>query len=122
MISNGVDILNIHRFQELVKKEHFMNSIFTEKEKEYIQKHGNNLATIAGLFCAKEAFLKSLKKGIQNYSLKEIEIFHDENNAPLIVLHGQIKKDFPIENLSLSISHDGDYAVAFVSILSSNSL
>lgn len=122
MISNGVDIINIDRFQELVKKEHFMNSIFTKKEKDYIQKHENNLATIAGLFCAKEAFLKSLKKGIQNYSLKEIEIQHDDNNAPFVVLYGQIKKDFPVENLSLSISHDGDYAVAFVSILSNNSL
>lgn len=117
MISNGIDIVNIHRFQELVKKENFMNSIFTTQELDYIEKRNFNLATIAGLFCAKEAFLKSIKKGIQNYTLKEIEVLHDDNNAPFLTLHNQIKKDFPIENLSLSISHDGDYAIAIVSFI-----
>lgn len=117
MISNGIDIVNIHRFQELIKRKNFMNSIFTTKELDYIKKRNFNLATIAGLFCAKEAFLKAIKKGIQNYPLKEIEVLHDDNNAPFLTLHNQTKKDFPIENLSLSISHDGDYAIAIVSFI-----
>lgn len=122
MIYNGIDLVKITRFSTLIEKESFKSSIFTEQELTYIEKHNNNISTMAGIFAAKEAFLKALKKGINNYSLKEIEISHDENNAPFLILHGQIKKDFPMENLSLSISHDGDYAVAVVSILSSNSL
>ena len=116
MISNGIDLVNIHRFQDLVNNKTIMNSIFTEKELQYIQKRNSNLSTIAGLFAAKEAFLKALKKGINHYSMKDIEISHDNNNAPFIILHNQIKKDFLIENLSLSISHDGDYSIAVVCI------
>lgn len=117
MISNGIDLIKIERFSKLITNEKFMNSIFTIQELEYIKKCNNNLATIAGLFASKEAFLKAIKKGIQNYSIKDIEISHDKNNAPFIILHNQIKKDFPIENLSLSISHDGDYAIAIVSLI-----
>ncbi len=117
MISNGIDLVNITRFSKLIEKEKFMSSIFTHNELEYIKKSNNNLATIAGLFAAKEAFLKAIKKGIQNYSVKDIEVTHDENNAPFIILHNQIKKDFPVENLSLSISHDGDYAIAIISFI-----
>ena len=117
MISNGIDMINIHRFQDLMRKEKFMNSIFTKEELNYIEKSNFNVSTIAGIFAAKEAWLKALKQGIQNYIMTDIEILHNQNNAPYILLHNQIKKDFPIENLSLSISHDGDYAIAVVSIL-----
>ena len=117
MISNGIDMINIHRFQDLMRKEKFMNSIFTKEELNYIEKSNFNVSTIAGIFAAKEACLKALKQGIKNYKMTDIEILHNQNNAPYILLHNQIKKDFPIENLSLSISHDGDYAIAVVSIL-----
>ncbi len=116
MISNGIDLININRFSTLVEKENFMNSIFLEQELSYIKQCNNNLATIAGIFSAKEALLKALKKGIQNYSMKDIEVSHDSNGAPFIILHNKIKKDFPLKNLSLSISHDGEYAIAIVSI------
>ena len=113
MISNGIDLVYIKRFEKCIDDNTFLNSIFNEQEIEYIKKH-KTLDTIAGLFAAKEAMLKALKKGINNYSLKDIEISHDSNNAPYIILHGNIEKDYHINNISLSISHDGDYAVAIV--------
>lgn len=112
MISNGIDIVKIDRFNSLKDNDSFMNSIFNEKEIEYINLHNNNTSTIAGMFAAKEAFLKAHKKGINNYSLKDIEISHDDNNAPFI-----ISNIFDTNNVSLSISHDGEYAIAFVSII-----
>ena len=39
MISNGIDMINIHRFQDLMRKEKFMNSIFTKEELNYIEKN-----------------------------------------------------------------------------------
>ena len=116
MISNGIDLVYIKRFENFIDNDIFLESIFNNEEINYIKKH-KKLDTIAGLFAAKEAMLKALKKGINNYSLKDIEISHDSNNAPFIILHNDIKKECEIDNISLSISHDNDYAVAIVTVL-----
>lgn len=117
MITNGIDIINIQRFSKLITKETFFNKNFTNNEINYIKKTNYNLSTIAGLYASKEAFLKAIKKGINNYSLKDIEINHNEENAPFIALHNIIKKDIEYQDISLSISHDGNYAIAEVFIL-----
>lgn len=112
MISNGIDLVKVDRFQELKNDGTFMKKVFNEKEIEYIKFRNNDTLTIAGLFAAKEACLKALKKGINDCPLKDIEISHD-NNAPFIIFHN----DLNIQNISLSISHDGEYAIAIVSII-----
>lgn len=116
MISNGIDIIYIKRFEQYIDNDVFLNSIFNTKEIEYIKKH-KKLDTIAGLFAAKEAMLKAIKKGINNYSLKDIEIIHDDNSAPSIILHGNIQRECDTNNISLSISHDKDYAIAIVTVI-----
>lgn len=110
MILNGIDIVKIDRFKELINNETFLNKNFNNNEIKYIN---NNITTLAGLYSCKEAFLKALKKGINNYSLKDIEILHDDNKAPYIIFHNDLK----IDNISVSISHDGDYAISIVSII-----
>lgn len=117
MIYNGVDIVKTNRFNDIENNTTLLNNIFNVNEIEYIKKRNYNINTIAGLFSAKEAFLKAIKKGINNYSLKDIEISHNEDNAPFIVLHNSLKTKYNENSFSLSISHDGDYVVAFVSYL-----
>ena len=117
MYSVGIDLLNNNRFEKIKENETFMNNTFTEQEIEYIKSKDNYNGTIAGIFCSKEAFLKAIKKGINNYSLKDIEINHDSNSAPYIILHNKIKEDFNVKDISLSISHDGDYAIAIVLLI-----
>ncbi len=116
MNSVGIDILNVNRMEKIKNKEKFMKNIFNEKEIEYIQKKNNNNQTIAGLYCAKEAFLKAIKKGIDYYSLKDIEVSHNEDGAPFIILHNELEKKYKNIDISLSISHDGEYATAIVLI------
>ena len=115
MFSNGVDLVKTDRFLSLKDNDKFMESCFTKNELTYIKKCNNSISTIAGIYASKEAFLKAIKKGINNYSLKDIEISHNDNNDPFIILHNDLK-DISINNISLSISHDGDYAIAMVSI------
>ena len=117
MISNGIDLINNNRFEKLKKNTTFMNKTFNKSELEYIKKANYSLETIAGLYVSKEAFLKNIKKGINNYSLLDIEVFHDNNNAPYIKLNGQLKKTYQNLNMSLSISHDSDYAIAIVTLI-----
>ena len=112
----GVDLVKVDRFEKNKSNNTFMNNIFNEKELEYIKKKNYNNQTIAGLFAAKEAFLKAIKKGINDYSLKDVEIFHNDDGAPLINLHNELDKLYGNKIISLSISHDGEYAVATVLI------
>ena len=116
MQSIGIDLLNINRFNKLKEKDSFINKVFTDNELLYISKSNNSNETFAGIYCSKEAFLKALKKGINNYSLKDIEVLHDDNKAPYIELHNELKKLYKDIVISLSISHDGDYATAIVLI------
>lgn len=113
MVSNGIDLIKINRFESLINNNNFMNNNFNNNEIKYIN---NNIETLAGLFAAKEALLKALKKGINDYNIKDIEIVHDSNKAPYFIFHNELEK-LNNSNISLSISHDGDYAIAIVSII-----
>ncbi len=110
----GIDLVQVSRFKKLITNKTFINNNFTENEIMYIESRNNNISTIAGLYASKEAFLKSIKKGINNYSLKDIEISHDANNAPFIIIHNQLLNMFRDKKIDLSISHDGDFATAIV--------
>ena len=49
---------------------------------------GKRAESLAGRFAAKEAVAKALGCGIGDVSWKEIEILGDEQNAPVLTLHG----------------------------------
>lgn len=100
MFSVGTDIIKISRIEKSIQKEHFKNSIFTNYEIE----HCKNAESFAGVFCAKEAYFKALGTGI-NKKLNNIEVRHNEKGKPY--LNG-------VDNCDLSISHDGEYAIATV--------
>ena len=118
MISNGIDIVKIDRFDKYKNDLNLMKKLFNESELDYIKNANNSSETIAGLYAAKESFLKALKKGINDYSLLDIEISHNSDRAPFIILHNELKKTYPNihENMSLSISHDGEYAIAICTL------
>lgn len=114
-ISNGIDIIKIDRVKNIINNEKLMNNIFTTNELIYIKSRNNDIDTIAGMFSAKESFLKCMKKGLEGYPFNEIEILHD-GYCPYINLLGNTKKEIEKENLSfsVSISHDGEYAISYV--------
>lgn len=111
MISNGIDITKIDRFNELKNNISFMKKCFCDSEIKYIKEHNNSCDTISGIYACKEAFLKALKKGINDYALTDIEIKHDSNSAPYIELHNSLST-LQYKSISISISHDGEYAIA----------
>lgn len=109
----GVDIVDINRFKNI--NNNFLVKTFTKDEIKYIESTGSSLSTIAGLYAAKEALLKAIKKGLQYTELQNIEVYHIKG-APFIKCHFN---DVLIDNktISLSISHDGNYALASVLII-----
>jgi len=116
----GIDILQVARIKRIYENEKLMQSMFGQNEREYINntdKRFDNLETVAGLYCAKEAFFKALGVGIQLSQLKEIQVVHDALGAPNYQLTEKIKKEYNIESTTLSISHTNENAVAVCVIL-----
>lgn len=101
----GIDIVYIPRF---VGKEKLAKRILSENELEIYQNRPNKEEFLAGRFAAKEAFLKAIKEGIGRIAFNRIDIVYEKDGRPQIV-HGRKK-------YNVSISHDGDYAVAIVEI------
>ena len=113
MITCGVDIIKIDRIKEMEKRK---DKIFTPNELKYFENLLNPYESMAGTFAAKEAFAKCFGKGLEFIKFQEVEILHTELHAPYFAFYGNTKKEIEENNLnfSLSISHDGDYAIAFV--------
>ena len=113
----GVDVVDIDKFIDLTKA--FIERVYTKNEIEYCEKFAKKQERYAGFFCAKEAFLKALDYNIDGLSLREIEVSHKENGAPTIILYGNVKKIFSSlteKNISLSLSHSNNTAIAMVLI------
>ena len=116
MILCGIDSLKIERMEKSLKIQRFVQSVFSEYEQEYIKTKSNSYETAAGLWCAKEAFLKAYGTGIESLQLSEISVCHDERGAPHIKLSGDAIKKYHFQNVSLSITHTDDTATAIVII------
>lgn len=101
----GIDIVEIKRFS--LKKN--IIKIFTKEELDYASSKANYCKSLAGIFAAKEAALKVYGLKISSIIRKKIEIRHI-NNIPILYI------DSVKTNASISISHDGDYAVAVCQI------
>ncbi|MEF9987518.1 MAG: holo-ACP synthase [Christensenella sp.] len=110
IIGIGIDSLRIERMERAIQRETFVNKVFTAKEREYLKKRTLAAQSAAGIFCAKEAVLKAFSMGITDAALTDIEILHNENGAPYVLLHGGIGRDTA---LCISITHTEDTASAF---------
>ena len=119
----GTDIVSIKRIKLSLKKKKFIKRIYNEQEVLKCKKAINQHNCYAKRFAAKEAFSKALGTGISNgINFNEITVLNNKSGKPYINLKGKTKKK--IKNIfkqkktkiSLSLSDEMDYAVAFVTI------
>lgn len=91
VLRNGVDIVKVSRIEEMLmnKRESFLRKVFTQTEKEYIEKKRYNPQTVSGIFAAKEALSKMLGTGIGKINWKDVEVLHDDNGKPFVSLYGE---------------------------------
>ena len=119
----GTDIVSVDRIKNSLKNKNFINRIFNEKEILKCKKTNNNFNCYAKRFAAKEAFSKALGTGISNgINFNEIVILNKKSGKPYISIIGQTKKILDKKfkkrksKISLSLSDEEKYAVAFVTI------
>ena len=112
----GIDIFDEDRINNMAKNKENLKNVFTKSELEYANLIENNLPRLAGMFCAKEAFLKALGIGVRNgISFLEIEVDHEENGRPIFKLSDHLKdilKSIKVVSVELSISHTDNFASA----------
>ncbi|HKJ37439.1 MAG TPA: holo-ACP synthase [Anaerolineales bacterium] len=116
ILRTGVDLIEISRIEEVVSRhgKHYLERIYTPAE---LEQSGKRPESLAGRFAAKEAVAKALGCGIGDVTWKEIEVLGDEQNAPVLTLHGaaeQMAKELDLSNWSVSISHSQSHSVAMV--------
>jgi holo-[acyl-carrier protein] synthase len=115
----GVDIVVISRIEKMM--ERFGNKAlerFLSKDEIKMVKSPSNAA---GLWAAKEAASKAIGTGIGSQcGFYDIKISKDKNNAPKIKYKKHLRKKFKIKNSSVSITHDGGFAIAVVAIEAKN--
>ncbi len=99
----GIDIVHIPRIKAMLDDPELLGRTFTHSElRDKRPEH------LAGIFAAKEAFLKASQVKVSRWD--EIEI--GSKGKPRII-HSFADR---CKSIDLSISHDGDYAVAIVII------
>lgn len=109
MNSVGIDIVEFEEIKERMS-DAFIKRILCEEEiiqfNRY-KKEKSKIAYLAGRFAAKEAYTKVYKHFDHPLNFKDVCILNDKYGAPYI-----ISKYRPEDNLTLSISHSRNYAVA----------
>jgi holo-[acyl-carrier protein] synthase len=114
----GIDIVEIDRFERLIKKyPKVIQRLFTKKEQKIGHQSKAQIARLAARFAAKEATMKVLGVGLWAVDFTDIEIIVTENKKPAINLNGRAKK--LAEQLikgspSVSLSHSLNIAAATV--------
>jgi holo-[acyl-carrier protein] synthase len=113
----GVDIVDTSRFAEVIARSpRLIARVFTARE--IAECGGTRLRTtsIAARWAAKEAVAKVL---IDNRGLEwhHCEVLSGERGEPLLALSGTVEaaaRARGIDSWQVSLSHDGDMAIAFV--------
>lgn len=120
MITSGIDLIEINRIKRAYQKfgKKFLERVFTDRETFYAFQRKEPFVHLAGRFAAKEAVMKALGTGFgKGVYFKNIEILRRKGGPPYVVLHGKIKNLLKDKDISISITHDKKYAIAFCVII-----
>ncbi len=111
----GIDLIRLDRMKGLMERhgDKALSKFLSPEEILLVKNH----KTAAGFWAVKEACSKALGTGIgADCGFHDITVSKSPKGAPLLTLAPAIVERFGITDTSVSITHDGDYAVAVVAI------
>ena len=116
----GIDVIEVKRVEASLARfaDRFEERVFTEGERRYCRAKKKRAAESYALrFAAKEAVAKAMGTGIRRgVDFADIEVSTDTLGRPSVTLHGVAAKEARgrgIERFHLSLTHEGELAVAF---------
>jgi len=137
MLYTGIDLIEIMRIEQAIDRwgPRFLKRVFTAAEQAscgVTDRSRGRVASLAARWAAKEAAAKALGVGVRGIGAAQrpiddpaltpvawhdLEVQRAPSGRPLLVLHGQaavIASQLGIVELSLSMSHTHDHAIASV--------
>ncbi len=120
IVGLGLDIAEVDRIATAIARHGapFIERLFTPHETAYCEKHKNRFERYAGRFAAKEAAMKALGTGwSRGVRWRDIEVAREASGKPTLHLFGvarELADRMGVKNISLSITHSGNFALAEV--------
>jgi len=111
----GIDLIKTSRMNRLIERfgDKALQKFLSSEEIKLVK----NYKTASGFWAVKEAVSKALGVGIgSECSFHDITIFKTQKGAPQIKLAKHIVQKYNILDSSISITHDGEYAIAVAAI------
>src|SRR5262249_17053442 len=98
--------------------ERFLRRVFTEEEIRYCNSKANRVERYAARFAAKEAAMKALGTGWnRGVRWRDIEVSRQPGGRPTMKFYGvavEFAAKLGTKNVSLSLSHTPEHAIASV--------
>ena len=95
-----------------------LERLYTPAEVAYCESHRNKFERYAGRFAAKEAAMKALGTGWRRgVRWRDIEVIRERSGKPSLALKGAAKRiaeGLGVKNISITITHSGNLALAEV--------
>jgi holo-[acyl-carrier protein] synthase len=121
IVGTGVDLCEVPRIKKAIQSNHgarLVERVFTEREIAYAQRKANPYERYAARFAAKEAGMKALGTGWRDgIAWRDFEVANLPSGRPTLRLYGkaaEIAKQLGVTNVSLSITHTAEQAMAMV--------
>lgn len=133
VVGTGIDLVNVPGFAEDVRRPGTRaGDAFTAAERSDARSSPSGsgrrtgdqeMASLAARWAAKEAFIKAWSESMWGeppimgeHVHHLIEVVRDAWGRPRIRLHGEVKKRLEDVQINVSLSHDGDQAIAMVTL------
>jgi holo-[acyl-carrier protein] synthase len=112
----GTDRCVISRMKEAIRPDRFVRRVFVREEIDYALSRGEPERHYAGAFAAKEALAKATGLGVFGVGLTASWVRRTDH-GPVMLFGDDFREKLNgmgIGSCWLSLTHDGDYALAFV--------
>lgn len=120
IVGLGSDIAEIDRIEAAIMRHGagFIERVYTPREAAYCERYRNRFERYAARFAAKEAGMKALGTGWRfGVRWRDIEVANAPSGKPTLNLAGvarEFAERLAVKNISLSITHSGNLALAHV--------
>lgn len=120
IVGLGLDLAEIDRIGAAIERHGrpILERLYTPHEIAYCETHKNRFERYAARFAAKEAAMKALGTGWRlGVRWRDIEVRKEPSGKPTLNLEGvarQFADRLGVKNISLTITHSGNLALAEV--------
>jgi len=117
IVGIGVDVVDVPRFERsLTRSPGMAERLFTADERVTSAGHPRTATSLAARFAAKEAVAKALGAPL-GMEWHDCQVVGDSDGRPWLQVSGTVRAQAEAQGIvrwHLSLTHDGDVAIAYV--------